>query len=83
MTSAFTTASFTTTNNSIPDTDIEKSCSEYYQNITTFIIKDYEGIPGNLIINLCAWTGLLIIFTFIRRIGDYGRFGLVKQDDER
>lgn len=63
--------------------DIEKSCSEYYANSSGFIIKDYEGIPENLIINLIAWLALIVVFTFIRRIGDYGRFGLIKNDEEK
>lgn len=63
--------------------DIEKSCSEYYTNKTGFFIKDYEGIPENLLINIVAFIGLLVIFTFLRKIGDYGRFGLIKADEER
>lgn len=63
--------------------DIEKSCSEYYTNKTGFFIKDYEGIPENLLINIVAFIGLLVIFTFLRKIGDYGRFGLMKADEEK
>lgn len=63
--------------------DVQKSCREYYQNSTGFIIKDYEGIPENLLVNVCAWFFLLIVFTFLRKIGDYGRFGLIKSDEEK
>ena len=80
-TNSFTYIKNTTAN--IPESDIEKSCAEYYANSTGIFIKDYEGIPENLLINVCVWFGLLILFTFIRKIGDYGRFGLLKNDEER
>jgi len=63
--------------------DLEKSCSEYYQNNTGFIIKDYEGIPENLLINIIVFSALLVLFTFLRYIGGYGRFGLIKNDEEK
>ena len=62
---------------------IDPKCRTYYNNQTGVLIKDYEGIPENLLINVCAWFGLLVLFTFLRRIGDYGRFGLLKNDEER
>jgi len=64
-------------------TDLEKTCSEYYQNNTGFIIKDYEGIPENLLINVVVFAALLVVFTFLRYVGDYGRFGLIKNDEEK
>ena len=77
-----TTTSFLTQNNTTPS-DIEAICNQYYQNSTIFITKDYGGIPENLVINVCAWFALLILYTFLRRIGDYGRLGLIKSSEER
>lgn len=62
---------------------IDPKCRVYYKNNTGILINDYEGIPETLIVNLAAWLSLLVLFTFIRRIGDYGRFGLLKNDEER
>jgi hypothetical protein len=86
---------------------IDPKCRVYYLNNTGILIKDYEGIPENLIVNVAAWFALLfvsyinklirlilrritffrfallVLFTFLRRIGDYGRFGLLKNDEER
>ncbi len=92
MTTISTTLSTTTVATTTPTTlntttdpyaYIEKSCSEYYENKTGFFIKDYEGIPENLIINIVAFVALLVVFTFLRKIGDYGRFGLIIADEER
>lgn len=84
--SSITSTSASTTND-LPNTtdmsNIDPRCSLYYQNASGIIIKDYQGIPENLIVNFGAWLALLILFTFIRRIGDYGRFGLLKNDEER
>lgn len=41
--------------------------------------KDFEGIPENLILNVSIWLGAMILFTFARRIGEYGRFGLIRK----
>lgn len=84
---SLSTEPFTTTTTSPENTTfpviIDPRCSSYYSNSSGIIIKEYEGIPENLIVNLAAWVGLLILFTFLRRIGDYGRFGLIKNDEER
>lgn len=71
--------------NSTSMTDlIDQNCRNiYYSNNTGIFIKDYEGIPENLLVNVCAWFGILALYTFLRRIGDYGRFGLLKNDEER
>ena len=81
MVSITTTPLFS--DNSTSQSDIEALCNQYYQNSTNFITKNYDGIPENLIINLTVWFVLLVLFTFIRYIGDYGRFGLVKNSEER
>ncbi|CAF0879653.1 unnamed protein product [Brachionus calyciflorus] len=81
-------SNITTTTDPLPDTTsmtdiIDPKCRNYYYNNTGILIKDFEGIPENLLINFCAWFGLLLLFTFLRKIGDYGRFGLLKNDEER
>jgi hypothetical protein len=89
MSSTFTTAYTTLTtsldSNTTPFSDIEIKCRTYYKNSTGFlnVIKDFEGIPENLLVNAIAWFALVLVFTFLRRIGDYGRFGLIKNDEER
>ena len=83
ITTEATTGNTTTSSSTTSFTDLEKGCYDYYQNSTGFIIKDYDGIPENLLINVCAWLALLVVFTFIRYIGDYGRFGLLKNDEEK
>lgn len=80
---ATTTATITTPENTTFPVIIDPRCSSYYSNTSGILIKEYEGIPENLIVNLAAWVGLLVLFTFLRRIGDYGRFGLIKNDEER
>ena len=82
MTSLTSTISPDSSNTTTPS-DIEAICTQYYQNSTNFIVKDYAGIPENLIINFAVWFALLVLYTFLRRIGDYGRFGLVKSSEER
>ena len=79
-TTTTTTASYPNTTNLYPV--IDSKCS-IYSNNTGFIIKEYQGIPENLVVNLGVWLVLIILFTFLRRIGDYGRFGLLKKDEER
>jgi hypothetical protein len=64
-------------------TNIDEKCSLIYGNKTGILIKDYDGIPENLILNLFAWLALVVLFTFLRYIGDYGRLGLLKSDEER
>jgi len=64
-------------------TNIDEKCSLFYANNTGILIKDYDGIPENLIVNLFAWLALVVLFTFLRHIGDYGRLGLLKSDEER
>ena len=65
----------------------DESCRIYSASSNDTIMKDYEGIPENLLINVSVWLGAMIIFTFIRRIGNYGRFGLINivinKDDEK
>ena len=58
-------------------------CKLYYTNTTGLVIKTYEGIPENFLVNLVVWLCLIILYTFLRKIGEYGRFGLVKNDEER
>jgi hypothetical protein len=58
-------------------------CKIYYSNTTGIIIKSFEGIPENLVVNLVVWISLILLFTFLRKIGEYGRFGLVKNDEQR
>ena len=62
---------------------IDPRCSLYYQNTSGLFIKDYEGIPETLVLNLVTWVALVVLFTFIRRIGDYGRFGLIRHEEEK
>lgn len=63
---------------------IEIKCRNYYQNSSGIVLlKDYEGIPENLVVNFAVWIALLVLYTFLRRIGDYGRFGMFKNDEER
>jgi hypothetical protein len=71
--------------NTTPFSDIEIKCRTYYTNSSGIlnVIKDFEGIPENLLVNAIAWFALILVFTFLRRIGDYGRFGLIKNDEER
>ena len=58
-------------------------CKIYYTNTTGVIIKAYEGIPENLVVNLGVWIALIVLYTLLRNIGEYGRFGLLKSDEER
>lgn len=72
------TSYFSTFENSTSLYPIEDlKCEIYSNNNTGKFIKEYDGIPENLIINLIVWLVLLILFTFLRRVGDYGRFGLL------
>jgi hypothetical protein len=62
---------------------IDLKCDSYYDNNTDGrFLKEYSGIPENLIINVIVWFVLLVLFTFLRRVGDYGRFGLLQRDHE-
>jgi hypothetical protein len=82
--SFLTTTQSPNDNTTVPLTPIiDQKCNAYYSNSTAILVKDYDGIPENLIINIIAWAALLILYTFIRRIGDYGRFGLLKNEEER
>ncbi len=80
-TSIFTTTSLPNTTNFIVIND--PRCKLYYSNTTGIIIKSFEGIPENLVVNLVVWVSLIVLFTFLRKIGEYGRFGLVKNDEQR
>lgn len=64
----------------------EENCKIYSSSSNDTVLNDYEGIPENLLINVSVWIGAMILFTFIRRIGNYGRFGLIniknKKGDE-
>ncbi len=88
MSSKYFTTSTTDQITSITNTTsfypiIDLKCDSYYGNNTEGrFLKEYSGIPENLIINLCVWSILLILFTFLRRVGDYGRFGLLQRDHE-
>lgn len=47
-------------------------------NKTVIITNLYEGIPQTLILNLCAWVFLILLFTLLRQQAwDYGRLALV------
>lgn len=50
-------------------------------NSSWIIIEGGEGIPENLIINIVIWPVLIILFTVLRGCGDYGRFGLVENEE--
>lgn len=78
----------TTTTSILPNTTefiiiVDPKCKSYYSNSSGVVIKSYEGIPENLVVNLVVWICLLVLYTFLRKIGDYGRFGLVKTGEER
>jgi hypothetical protein len=60
---------------------IDLKCEIYNSNNSGQFIKEFDGIPENLVINLIVWTVLLILFTFIRRFEDYGRFGLLQRNN--
>jgi len=60
----------------------EMRCGLYRPNDTVRFIKEYEGIPENLIINVVAWVAMLLIFTFLRFFEDFGKFGLIKSQEE-
>jgi hypothetical protein len=55
------------------------SCGSF-KNDTGVIIKDFDGVPENILINIGAWALIIIIFTFVRKIGKYGRFGVFNKE---
>ena len=61
---------------------IDTRCEIYNSNSSSGkFIKEFDGIPENLIINLVVWAVMLFLFTFIRRFEDYGRFGLLQRSN--
>ena len=60
----------------------EMRCGLYRPNDTVRFINEYEGILENLIINVVAWVAMLLIFTFLRFFEDFGKFGLIKSQEE-
>ena len=78
-TSRITTLNYTNSTSWYPI--LETQCEIYNTNGSSGqFIKEFDGIPENLIINLIVWAVLLFLFTFIRRIEDYGRFGLLRRN---
>ena len=75
-----TTPPFTNTTKYQP---IDPKCQVYANGSDGIFIKKYEGIPENLLFNVVVWLVLVVLFTILRRIGDYGRFGLIKNEEER
>jgi hypothetical protein len=76
-----TTTSFSNTTKYYP---IDPKCTEIYKNSSSGVyIAQFEGIPENLLLNVVVWLVLLIVYTLVRTIGDYGRFGLIKSDEEK
>lgn len=64
---------------SINDND---TCLSTRHNSTKVIITNvYEGIPETLVLNLIAWSILLLLFAVLRnRAWDYGRLALVQNE---
>jgi hypothetical protein len=83
----FTTRSTTSLQNTTTDgtafINIDPRCGQYYNSSSNMLVKDYEGIPENLILNVAVWFALIVLYTFLRHIGDYGKFGLLKNDEHR
>lgn len=51
------------------------------KNSTKLITDSYEGIPETLVLNIVAWSSLLLLFTILRnRAWDYGRLALVRSE---
>lgn len=51
------------------------------KNSTKIITNAYEGIPETLLLNIIAWSSLLLLFTILRnRAWDYGRLALVQSE---
>ena len=69
--------------NTTPFQPVDPKCKVYANSSDGIYIKQYEGIPENLLLNIVVWFVLVFLFTLLRRIGDYGRFGLIKNDEER
>jgi len=63
--------------------DNNNNCNPIYSNNSSSFIwfEGGDGIPENLIINLVVIILLYFLFTFMRKIGDYGRFGLVENNN--
>lgn len=60
------------------------TCDRYRPANGTRIIKGYEGIPENLVINVAIWLILLILFSFLRKLAwDYGRIALISRNESR
>ena len=83
FTSTSTTTSFQNTTDSTAFINIDPRCGQYYNSTSNMLVKDYEGIPENLILNVAVWFALIVLYTFLRHIGDYGKFGLLKNDEHR
>jgi hypothetical protein len=84
FTTQTTTLFQNTTTDSTAFINIDPRCGQYYNSTSNnMLVKDYEGIPENLILNVAVWFGLIVLYTFLRHIGDYGKFGLLKNDEQR
>ncbi|XP_076366962.1 LOW QUALITY PROTEIN: osmosensitive cation channel TMEM63C-like [Tachypleus tridentatus] len=60
-------------------------CNTFHRkNFTFTLYGGYEGVPENLLINICGWLLLLILFTILRkRAWNYGRIALVQKSEQR
>ncbi|XP_022237734.1 calcium permeable stress-gated cation channel 1-like [Limulus polyphemus] len=60
-------------------------CNTFHRkNFTFTLYGGYEGVPENLLINVCGWLLLLILFTILRkRAWNYGRIALVQKSEQR
>ncbi|XP_065366887.1 CSC1-like protein 1 [Calliphora vicina] len=64
------------------DDDAKYGCNAI--NKTSIITNAYNGIPETLILNVLAWTLLLVLFTVLRhQAGDFGRLALVHSNGSR
>ncbi|XP_063375405.1 CSC1-like protein 2 [Cydia amplana] len=62
----------------------EDNCMLVNQTHNPFITNAYNGIPQTLILNLIAWTLLIMLFSVLRRTAwNYGRMALVQRSKSR
>ena len=79
-----TSTSLQSTSQNISIINIEVLCHTYHDNSTqSIIVRNYDGIPENLLINIVVVIILIFLYTFLRYIGDYGTFGLLKFDENK
>ncbi|XP_076464518.1 osmosensitive cation channel TMEM63C-like isoform X2 [Babylonia areolata] len=72
-----------TTFNSTGQPNCQSSNTITHKNNTVVLYDAYNGIPGTLAVNSIAFVGLLLLFTFLRKLAwDYGRLGLVSRTEE-